>query len=72
MNSRYEIRVKGIFDGRWTAWFEDLLVTSDGEEPVISGPVAAWLVPGHGLHPSEGHERCTGGACEVHAAADRR
>ena len=40
MNSRYEIRVKGILDGRWTAWFKDLQVTSDGEETVISGPVA--------------------------------
>ena len=40
MNSRYEIRVKGILDGRWTAWFEDLQVTSDEEETVTSGPVA--------------------------------
>ncbi len=40
LNSRYEIRVKGVLDGRWTAWFEDLQVSSDGEETVISGPVA--------------------------------
>ena len=40
LNSRYEIRVKGILDQRWTAWFEDLQVSSDGEETVISGPVA--------------------------------
>jgi len=40
VNSRYEIRVKGILDGRWTAWFEDLQVTSDEEETVTSGPVA--------------------------------
>ena len=40
MNSRYEIRVKGVLDRRWTAWFEDLQVSSDGEETVISGPVA--------------------------------
>ena len=40
MNSRYEIQVKGVLDGRWTAWFEGLQVTSDGEETVISGPVA--------------------------------
>ena len=40
MNSRYEIRVKGILDGRWTAWFEDLQVASDGDETVICGPVA--------------------------------
>jgi hypothetical protein len=40
LNSRYEIRVKGILDRRWTAWFEDLQVASDGEETVISGSVA--------------------------------
>ena len=40
LNSRYEIRVKGILDGRWTAWFEDLQVSSDGDETVICGPVA--------------------------------
>ena len=40
LNSRYEIRVKGILDGRWTAWFEDLQVASDGDETVICGPVA--------------------------------
>jgi hypothetical protein len=40
LNSRYEIRVKGVLDGRWAAWFEGLEVSSDGEETVISGPVA--------------------------------
>ena len=40
LNARYEIRVKGILDQRWTAWFEDLHVSSDGEETVICGPVA--------------------------------
>ena len=40
LDSRYEIRVKGILDGRWTAWFEDLQITSDGDETVISGAVA--------------------------------
>jgi hypothetical protein len=40
LNSRYEIRVRGILDQRWTAWFEDLHVSSDGEETVICGPVA--------------------------------
>jgi hypothetical protein len=40
LNSRYEIRVKGILDRRWTAWFEDLQVSSDGEETTIAGPVA--------------------------------
>ena len=40
LNSRYEIRVEGILDGRWTAWVEDLRVTSDGGETVICSPVA--------------------------------
>jgi hypothetical protein len=40
LNSRYEIRVKGILDGQWSAWFEHLQVSSDGEESVISGTVA--------------------------------
>ena len=40
VNSRYEIRVKGILDQRWTTWFGDLQVTSDEEETVIAGPVA--------------------------------
>ena len=40
VNSRYEIRVKGVLDQRWAAWFEDLQITSDGQETVISGPVA--------------------------------
>jgi len=40
LNSRYEIRVKGILDERWAAWFEDLQVSSDGDETVITGPVA--------------------------------
>ena len=40
LNSRYEIRVKGILDSRWTAWFEDLQISSDGQDTIIAGPVA--------------------------------
>jgi len=36
----YEVRVEGVLDGRWGAWFGDLQVTSDGSQTVISGPVA--------------------------------
>ena len=36
----YEIRVEGLLDQRWTAWFEDLEITSDRNQTVISGPVA--------------------------------
>jgi hypothetical protein len=38
---RYEIRVKGRLDTRWTAWFDGLTLThgSDGTT-IIHGPVA--------------------------------
>jgi hypothetical protein len=35
----YEIRVEGVLDQRWTAWFEGLDITSDHSQTVISGPV---------------------------------
>jgi hypothetical protein len=36
----YEIRVGAVLDGRWSAWFEGLRVTSDGrDQSVIAGPV---------------------------------
>jgi hypothetical protein len=37
---RYELRVKGVLDARWSAWFEGLQVTSDDRETSIAGPVA--------------------------------
>ena len=38
---RYEIRLKGHLDARWTAWFDGLTLTrqSDGTT-VLAGPVA--------------------------------
>ncbi|HUK72367.1 MAG TPA: hypothetical protein VLW50_26960 [Streptosporangiaceae bacterium] len=38
--SHYEIPVKGVLDGRWTAWSEGLQVNSDGSHTVTSGPAA--------------------------------
>ena len=35
--ARYEIRVAGLLDSRWSAWFDGLQVSDDGEETVISG-----------------------------------
>jgi hypothetical protein len=39
---RYEIRVRGVLDRHWSAWFEGLEVTGDEErgQTVIAGPVA--------------------------------
>jgi len=36
----YEIRVEGLLDQRWTAWFEGMQIDSDNSQTVISGPVA--------------------------------
>jgi hypothetical protein len=36
----YEIRVRGVLDGGWSAWFDDLQVTSDERgQTTIAGPV---------------------------------
>jgi hypothetical protein len=41
-SARYEIRVAGVLDASWSAWFEGLVVTSDSQlgRTVIAGPVA--------------------------------
>ena len=37
----YEIRVRGVLDSRWAAWFEGLQITSDqAGQTTIAGPVA--------------------------------
>jgi hypothetical protein len=46
--THYEIRVQGVLDSRWAAWFDGLQVSSDGEETVISGLLAD-LPALHGL-----------------------
>jgi hypothetical protein len=38
--TRYEIRVEGVLDSRWAAWFEGLQVKSEGSQTVICGLVA--------------------------------
>ena len=38
--AQYEIRVAGVLDGRWAAWFNGLRISGEGEETVICGLVA--------------------------------
>ncbi len=38
--AHYEIRVEGVLDSQWAAWFDGLQVSDDGEETVISGLLA--------------------------------
>jgi hypothetical protein len=35
----YEIRVKGVLDAHWSAWFEGLELRTEGATTVISGPI---------------------------------
>jgi hypothetical protein len=37
--ARYEIRVEGVLDSSWAAWFDGLRVRNDGGQTVISGPL---------------------------------
>jgi hypothetical protein len=38
--AQYEIRVAGVLDGRWAAWFDGLHISGRGEDTVIWGLVA--------------------------------
>jgi hypothetical protein len=39
--ARYELRVQGVLEPGWSAWFEGLRVSSDDHgQTIIAGPVA--------------------------------
>jgi hypothetical protein len=38
--AQYEIRVEGVLDSRWTAWFGGLHIERDDAQTVISGSLA--------------------------------
>lgn len=38
--ARYEIRVAGVLDGRWSDWFDGLEISGQGEETAICGLLA--------------------------------
>jgi len=35
----YRIRLKGQLDHKWSDWFENMEISTEGEETVLSGPV---------------------------------
>jgi hypothetical protein len=39
-HARYEIRVAGVLDSRWAAWFDGLDISAQGDQTVISGLLA--------------------------------
>jgi hypothetical protein len=38
--ARYEIRVEGVLDSRWAAWFGGLRIETDDTQTIISGSLA--------------------------------
>ena len=38
--ARYEIRIDGVLDSHWVAWFEGLHLSNDGTQTVMSVPLA--------------------------------
>jgi hypothetical protein len=35
--ARYEVRVDGVLDGRWSDWFQGLQIQNQGGETILSG-----------------------------------
>jgi hypothetical protein len=35
--ARYEVRLDGVLDERWSEWFEGLEVTTEGDQTILSG-----------------------------------
>ena len=46
---RYEIRLKGHLDSRWTAWFDGLTLTQDSDGTTIIHGLVADQAALHGL-----------------------
>jgi hypothetical protein len=46
-SGRYEVRVKGRLDGRWTAWFDGFSLTHDGDGTTV---LAGFVVDQAALH----------------------
>lgn len=42
----YLIRIEGVLDPKWTAWFEDLSLTIEGEDTLLSG----WMIDQSALY----------------------
>lgn len=34
---RYQIRIEGVLDERWSSWFEGLQIHNEGGETILSG-----------------------------------
>ena len=39
-SANYRIKLKGCLDPKWSDWFEQMAISSDGEETILTGQVA--------------------------------
>ena len=35
--AHYEVRLEGVLDGRWSAWFQGLRIENQDDETILSG-----------------------------------
>jgi hypothetical protein len=38
--AHYRIKLKGHLDNKWSEWFADMAISSEGEETILTGRVA--------------------------------
>jgi hypothetical protein len=36
----YRIKLEGYLDNKWSEWFEEMAISSEGRETILTGPVA--------------------------------
>jgi hypothetical protein len=39
-STHYRIRLKGLLDVKWSDWFEEMAISSEGAETILTGPIA--------------------------------
>ncbi|MGD9078888.1 MAG: hypothetical protein PVG96_06090 [Desulfobacterales bacterium] len=39
-STAYRIRLKGCLDPKWSDWFEQMAISTQGSETILTGPVA--------------------------------
>ena len=47
-SANYRISLKGCLDDKWSDWFEQMAISTEGDQTILTGPVADQAVL-HGL-----------------------
>ena len=38
--AHYRIKLKGLLDHKWSDWFEQMAISTEGDQTILTGPVA--------------------------------